>query len=211
MGRDDHRYRPSRGAPRSAILDTTSWKVGGLKRLGLDPDHYRTVGEWSDVIRPRSQAVSRVDEILDLLDHGSQHTTNSHDPGWLPSGCWRCGGATGDGPSGVCDTCRTVLLAEIPDDAPVAWPEPVDPWPELTRAACGDGLAAALADLAARCSEVLNAAAEPLAAMAAQVQAFRPWPSPAARFIRGRPAGRVRYCRHGEPAGTCRPCARGER
>lgn len=56
---------------------------------------------------------SRVDRILDLLDQATQYTPepsyaiDDHDR------CWRCWGEPGEGSSGVCDNCRTHLLAEI--------------------------------------------------------------------------------------------------
>lgn len=57
---------------------------------------------------------SRVDHILNLLDNATQHTDEYNAP-VNRTVCWRCQGPPGDGPSGVCNGCRSVLLGDIED------------------------------------------------------------------------------------------------
>lgn len=55
---------------------------------------------------------SSVDRILDLLDNATQDSGEASYGTGHPDACWRCHGPAGDGASGVCDECRTVLLDE---------------------------------------------------------------------------------------------------
>lgn len=70
---------------------------------------------------------SRVDDVLDLLDHGLQRSTDlafPTDPG-DPSTCWRCLVRPGEGPAGVCAGCRAFLLDETtePEHPSLFWDE----------------------------------------------------------------------------------------
>lgn len=57
---------------------------------------------------------SRVDDVLDLLDHATQHAADAAYPTDVgdPELCWRCLNAPGEGKAGVCAGCRKILLDE---------------------------------------------------------------------------------------------------
>lgn len=61
---------------------------------------------------------SSIDRILDVLDNAGQQTSEPAYGDYDRDRCWRCGGAPGDGASGVCDGCRDALLAGLPAGEP---------------------------------------------------------------------------------------------
>lgn len=74
---------------------------------------------------------SHVDDVLDLVDHALQRST---EPSMYMVGdgaCWRCQCDAPDGPAGLCPECRTVLLDEA-YTTPTNWwelPGPIPTWP----------------------------------------------------------------------------------
>lgn len=87
-----------------------------------------------DALRLRSRCrrdiiVSRVDRILDVLDNTGQDSGEASYGDFDRTRCWRCQGEPGDGPSGVCDGCRAVLLDETTE--PSAPRFVGEPWADL--------------------------------------------------------------------------------
>lgn len=70
-----------------------------------------------------------IDRILAMIDDGLAAGPGT-EPGYLGASfsddCWRCTGPKGDGPSGVCESCRTELLAETPPPGIIPGLVPVD-------------------------------------------------------------------------------------
>lgn len=80
-----------------------------------------------------------VDNVLDFLDRGIQRTGELSMP-VDPAKCWRCQvRPPGEGSSGVCWWCRTILLAETPapvldaETAALVWEAAMEVFREVVR------------------------------------------------------------------------------
>ncbi|HRE01601.1 MAG TPA: hypothetical protein PLV68_09895 [Ilumatobacteraceae bacterium] len=181
--------------------------------------------------------MSRVDRILDLLDNATQTSGEHGYPTGVPDACWRCHGAPGDGPSGVCDECRTVLLVELPpEDGPgaagcgvfggrvmfmvideVARADWLSANPVIPRRVVLGVDPAAYIDIdeAREALAILERQALDRQALelAGAIASTLVEPSVHARGRTGQRRREVaqRPCRHGNPRNTCRDCSTGRR
>lgn len=64
------------------------------------------------------RAMKSYERALEALSQPTQRTSEPSYAASDHSRCWRCLREAGKGPSGVCDACRAVLLADLPPEEP---------------------------------------------------------------------------------------------